>query len=197
MSERRNFWMRWRVRLGYPLAILYWILARPTPHSIVYGCVIAAFGLIVRGLAAGHLSKYVDLATTGPYAATRNPLYFGSGLLATAFAVAGRSWVAGILIAIYFVIVYTAVMRREEEEMRERFGPVYEEYSARVPFFFPRPPHPRAAIPGAHGPASKHFSWELYLRNREYQALIGTLLAMVAVWARTYVPLTVPTILRH
>jgi Phospholipid methyltransferase len=189
--------MRWRVALGYPLAVIYWLLARPTPHSIVYGGLIAAFGLIIRALAAGHLVKYQELATSGPYAATRNPLYFGSALLAAGFGFAGRSWIAGGLLAIYFAVVYAAVIRNEEQEMRARFGAVFDEYAARVPIFFPRPPHPRSGPlePGKAEP--KPFSWELYLRNREYQAFIGTVLCLGAVWLRTYAPIVLPPILRH
>ena len=197
MSERRNAWMRWRVRLGYPLAVIYWILARPTPHSIVYGGVIAAFGLIIRALAAGHLVKYQELATTGPYASTRNPLYFGSALLAAGFAVAGRSWIGGGLILIYFAVVYYAVMINEEQELRARFGTLYDEYAARVPLFFPQPPHPHSLPPGADEPAARRFSWEQYLRNREYQALVGTVLALAAVWLRTYAHFVLPAFLRH
>ncbi|HUO33434.1 MAG TPA: isoprenylcysteine carboxylmethyltransferase family protein [Candidatus Acidoferrum sp.] len=197
MSEQRKFWMRWRVRLGYPLAIIYWVLARPTPHSIVYGGVIAAFGLIIRALAAGHLVKYRELATSGPYSSTRNPLYLGSALLAIGFGVAGRSWIAGVLMAAYFIVVYSAVMRNEEEDLRARFGAVYEEYAARVPLFFPKPPHPQAMPSGANPAHTQGFSWELYFRNREYQALVGTALALAAVWLRTYAHVALPSILRH
>ncbi|HTV59324.1 MAG TPA: isoprenylcysteine carboxylmethyltransferase family protein [Verrucomicrobiae bacterium] len=197
MSERRNFWMRWRVRLGYPLAIIYWILARPTPHSIVYGGLIAAFGLIIRALAAGHLVKYQELATSGPYAATRNPLYFGSSLLAAGFAIAGRSWIGGGLIAVYFGVVYYAVMRNEEQELRAKFGAIFDEYASRVPLFFPRPPHTHSAQRKSDDPSAKEFSWAQYLRNRETQALVGTVLALTAVWLRTYAPIALPGFLRH
>lgn len=189
--------MRWRVALGYPLAVIYWVLARPTPHSIVYGGLIAAFGLIIRALAAGHLVKYQELATSGPFAATRNPLYFGSALLAMGFGFAGRSWIAGGLIAVYFAVVYSAVIRNEEEELRARFGAVFDEYAARVPIFFPRPPHPHHGPPEPGKPEAQPFSWERYLRNREYQALIGTVLALGAVWLRTHAPIALPAILRH
>ena len=83
--------MRWRVRVGYPVAVLYWVLARPTLRSIVFGIALGAFGLAIRALAAGHLWKDQELAVTGPYASTRNPLYLGSALLAAAFAIAGNS----------------------------------------------------------------------------------------------------------
>src|ERR1700730_1876350 len=133
MSRPRSFFMRWRVRLAYPLALAFWLLAVPTVRSIVIGAMVAAFGLFIRGVAAGHLRKDQELATTGPYARTRNPLYLGSAFLAAGFAVAGRSWLAGALVAVYFAIFYYVVMRNEEEDLRARFGAVYNQYAARVP----------------------------------------------------------------
>jgi protein-S-isoprenylcysteine O-methyltransferase Ste14 len=99
VSRPRSFWMRWRVRVAYPLAFVFWVLAAPTPRSILLGAIIAAIGLFIRGAAAGHLRKDQELATTGPYARTRNPLYLGSAFLAAGFVVAGRSWWAGALVA--------------------------------------------------------------------------------------------------
>ena len=49
-------------------------------------------GLVIRALASGHLQKNEQLATAGPYAYTRNPLYLGSLILAIGFALASRSW---------------------------------------------------------------------------------------------------------
>lgn len=185
MSERK-FWMRWRVRAGYLVGVLYWLLARPTPHSIVYGGILAAFGLLVRGIASGHLRKDRELAVTGPYACTRNPLYLGSALLAAGFIVAGHSWIAGILVAAYFAIFYYAVMRNEEEDLRARFGAAFAEYAARVPLFFPRAPkHP--IEPTASASESGRFSSAQYMRNREYKALIGTAVGLGIMWLRMWV----------
>ena len=91
IKQSRKFWMRWRVRLGYPVAVIFCVLARSTPRSIVIGGIVAAFGLLVRGAASGHLHKDEELATTGPYATTRNPLYLGSAFLSVGFIVAGNS----------------------------------------------------------------------------------------------------------
>jgi protein-S-isoprenylcysteine O-methyltransferase Ste14 len=184
-AQPRKFWMRWRVRIGYPVAVLYWLLAKPTHHWIAMGAAVAGFGILIRAIAAGHLSKDRELATAGPYARTRNPLYLGSAFLAAGFAIAGHSWYAGSLIAIYFAVFYYAVMRNEEEDLRARFGIVFDEYAAKVPLFLPdffgsgytQAPETKSTHP---------FSWELYRRNREYKALIGTLAALAAVWLRMY-----------
>lgn len=178
--------MRWRVRAGYPVAVLFWIFARPSYRSIGLGAIIAAFGLIIRGLAAGHLQKDRELATSGPYAVTRNPLYFGSALLAGGFAIAGGSWADGAMVIAYFAVFYYAVMRNEEEDLRKRFGVAFDEYAARVPLFLPRYSTRPAAESQTKVAASKKFSWALYRRNREYKALIGSIVGLGLLWVRMW-----------
>lgn len=182
--QPRKFWARWRVRAGYLVAAVYWLFATPTSWSILIGAVIAALGLLIRGLAAGHLRKDETLATTGPYGATRNPLYFGSAFLAAGFLVAGLSWIASTIVIAYFAVFYYAVMRSEETDVRERFGAAFDEYARRVPLFVPR--FPRAAPGSEAAPPGTSFSWAQYRRNREYQALLGTLAGLAAVWLRMW-----------
>ena len=97
MSVPREAWARWRVRTGYPIALVCLWLTHPTLGSVLLGSSIALVGLLVRGYAAGHLRKNEALAETGPYARTRNPLYFGSALFAAGFIVSSRSWLAAAL----------------------------------------------------------------------------------------------------
>jgi len=173
------FWTRWRVRVGYPVAVAYLWFASPTWKSVATGGAIAALGLVVRALAAGHLRKWEGLATSGPYACTRNPLYFGSTLLAVGFAVAGHSWIGAALIAAYFAVFYPSVIKREEAELRARYGRAYEEYAARVPLFWPRI---RRQTPAP----LEQFSWPLYRRNHEYQAALGFLAGLALLILRMY-----------
>ena len=42
------------------------------------------------GWASGHISRTSGSRSTGPYAHTRNPLYFGSFLIAAGFAIAAH-----------------------------------------------------------------------------------------------------------
>lgn len=178
--------MRWRVRTGYFLAVVYWLLATPSARSIFLGGIVALLGLLIRGAASGYLRKYESLSTTGPYALTRNPLYFGSGFLALGFAIAGDSWAAGILVMAYFGIFYYQVMRNEESDLRQRYGAVFDDYAARVPLFFPRSRRMSSTSPG-EGRARGSFSWPQYLRNREYKALVGTLAGLGIVWLRMWI----------
>lgn len=174
---------RWRVRIGYPVAIVCIVLARPSPLTLACGAVLAMMGLLIRAAAAGHLRKHQALATAGPYAWTRSPLYFGSLFLAAGFLLAAASWIAALVVAVYLAIFYPGVMRREEEELRAEYGAAFEDYARRVPRFWPRPP--RGTAPDA---LRDEFSWMQYRRNREYQALVGVLVAFAILAARMLWP---------
>jgi hypothetical protein len=93
---------------------------------------------------------------------------------------------------VYFAVFYYAVMRNEEEELRERYGSAFEEYAARVPLFFPRSFDSHSGIGARASPPAKEFSWSQYRRNREYQTLIGTIAALGFVWLRVWLPVWVP-----
>src|SRR4029077_18082346 len=169
-----------RVRLGYPLAIIVLVLAHPTPQSILYGALVGIIGLLVRAMAAGHLHKQSVLTVTGPYAYTRNPLYFGSAILTLGAAIATHSWISAILLLGYFALFYSIVMRREERELRFHHGPAFDEYARAVPLFFPRltPANLTGSREGA-------FSFAQYKKNHEYRAAVGfllLLLALLAIW---------------
>ena len=81
---------RARVPLGFLVGGLYLFFARANPVTLGIGAAIAFVGVLIRAWAAGHIVKNSQLATTGPYAHVRNPLYFGSFLLAAGFAIAAH-----------------------------------------------------------------------------------------------------------
>jgi protein-S-isoprenylcysteine O-methyltransferase Ste14 len=170
-----DFFARWRVRLGYLLAIVAFCLARPSLRSICLGALVGAVGLAIRAYAAGYLHKQEILTVTGPYARTRNPLYFGSAILMIGAALAMNSWWVAALLVAYFALVYSMVMRREEMELRRQHGGAFDAYAARVPLFLPR----LLAKPGPPAAARGGFSWGQYRKNHEYQAAIGFLLLLM------------------
>lgn len=178
MTSATNFWIRWRVRIGYPVAVVYLALSRPTQKWLVVGGAIGVLGLAIRAWAAGHLRKHQALAVGGPYAFTRNPLYFGSVILAGGFMVAGRSVWATIVVAAYLALFYPAVMKREEGELQAHYGEDFQRYVSRVPLFWPRFSRAASDID------ADRFSTGLYRKNREYQAAIGFVLGLLVLWAR-------------
>ena len=168
---------RIRVPLGFVFAVLYLWLAKPTVESLLIGAGLVIPGLAIRGLASGHLQKNEQLATGGPYAYTRNPLYLGSLILSVGFALAARSWwIVGGIVLLFFVI-YLPVIRSEENFLRERF-PQFDEYAREVPSLLPRV--------SRFGKRSGSFSWDLYWKHREYNATLGAVAIMAALLAKLW-----------
>jgi protein-S-isoprenylcysteine O-methyltransferase Ste14 len=162
-----------RLPLGFLFAALYMYFARPSPLTFAVGVAIAFVGLLIRGWASGHIVKNDRLATTGPYAHTRNPLYFGSFLIGAGFAIAGR-WPLLVLVIAFFVLIYWPTMEKERSFVRGRFPAEYDEYERNVPAFVPRPsPWRQASVPEA-----EPFSFSLYLRHKEWRAALGFVAAV-------------------
>src|SRR5690349_18382569 len=168
-----------RVPMGFIFAVAYLWFAHPTWSWVVPGTVLVAAGLAVRATAAGHIRKNQELATTGPYAYTRNPLYLGSVLIAAGFVLAARNpWIA-LAALIMFLATYIPQIQVEEAYLRSAFSN-YSDYATHVPRLLPRftPYRGQAALsPGAGG---ARFSPELYRRHREYQATLGSVLMIGA-----------------
>ena len=168
---------RSRVPLGFVFAAAYFWFARPTWLSLITGFAIAAAGILVRALASGHIRKNSALATTGPYAYTRNPLYLGSIIIALGFIVAARNLWIGLAAIAMFAFIYLPVIAAEEKYLRSAF-PGYDAYAGHVPRFLPRltPYRPGTAADEEAG----GFSSDLYLRHREYNAAVGSVLMLGA-----------------
>jgi len=175
-----------RLPLGFILGISYLIFARPTPLTLAVGGTIALIGVIVRGWASGHISKNERLATTGPYAHTRNPLYFGSFLIAAGFAIAAH-WALLLLVVAFFVLIYAPTMQRERANISERFPQAYETYAANVPAFVPRPTPWRATHPNGGDDGDGGFSFDLYMKHGEWKA--GLTYVLVMVWLTWHRPI--------
>ena len=175
MSSWQTIARRIRVPLGFLFAAAYIWLARPTFRSIVAGSCISLIGLLIRAVASGHVTKNEQLTTSGPYAYTRNPLYFGSLVLAAGFAIASLSWWVALIAAAMFFAIYVPVIRSEEAFLHEHF-PEFDEYASHVPRLFPRlRPYESSAAT---------FSWDLYWKHREYNAALGTTFMIAAMAAK-------------
>jgi protein-S-isoprenylcysteine O-methyltransferase Ste14 len=152
---------RLRVPLGFVFGIVAVWLSHPTWNSLACGTTIAVIGEAVRVWAAGHLEKGREVTVSGPYALTRHPLYAGSILIGIGLAIASASMVVSMLVLAYLAITLTAAIRTEEAHLTEKFGAAYPEYRA-----------------GRTATASRAFSVSRAMRNREYRALIGLVLAI-------------------
>ncbi len=162
-----DFVQRLRVVCGFLLLVTFAWLCRPSTLSLSIGLPVAVLGLLLRGWAAGHLAKDRDLATSGPYAYIRNPLYDGTLTAALGIVIASRSIGLAIIFTAVFFLVYLPAVELEEQHLREIF-PDYEVYGNTVSRFLPAT---------KWSGASKSFSWALYRKNEEYKAALGFLIA--------------------
>jgi protein-S-isoprenylcysteine O-methyltransferase Ste14 len=171
---------RWRVSLGFACAALFFLLGRPRPLTLIVGGLAALPGLALRAWATGHLRKNDALATTGPYAYTRNPLYLGSMVIGLGFTIAAGRLILGLVFAALFLGIYVPVIRVEAKTLDELFGRDYQDYAVAVPIFLPR------VIAYRAGAAATKYDPALYRRYREYQAAIGLIVAWLLLAIKWY-----------
>jgi protein-S-isoprenylcysteine O-methyltransferase Ste14 len=167
---------RYRVPAGWLLGVIVLVLARPTTRSVLLGLPLALVGEAVRVWASGHIEKTERLATGGPYAHARHPLYVGSVLLALGVAVASASvWVV-LAVAAYFLAFFPAVIREESDFLARKFPEEYMTWAAEVPSFWPR------VTPA--GPRSSRFTWSRVSRNREWRTAFALFAITALIYAR-------------
>lgn len=162
---------RMRVPLGFVFAIVFLVFAKPLPIFMAIGGIVAIIGLLIRAWSSGHIRKNKDLAISGPYAHTRNPLYLGSFLLGLGFCIASSVWWLGLIFIVLYLGIYFPVMNVEARDLTAMFGKSFEEYAENVPLFFPRLT--------AYAKSDLKFDLNLYLKYREYRAGLGLLIAWV------------------
>lgn len=158
---------RWRVRAGSLSFLVCLVLSKPTWRSIAIGAAVSLAGLAVRAWAAGHLKKEKELAISGPYRYSRNPLYLGNLILGVSLAVGANTLPVAIIFAVYFLVFYPIIILTERERMKTLFPEKYKEYIKHVPLFFPfrKPLACEEKI---------RFSWAQYRANRELRAALGS-----------------------
>ena len=159
---------RLRVPSGFLIVIVFAWFSRPTAESLWVGLPFALCGLAIRAWAEGCLEKNQQLATGGPYAYTRNPLYIGTLLVAAGLVIASRSVGLGLLFTAVFALVYLPVIQLEEQHLRRLF-PEYQRYAEEVPMLWPRI---------AAAPRRDAFRFSQYRKNQEYQAALGLALGI-------------------
>jgi len=156
-------------------------LARPRPWSLVGGLALGLLGEALRIWASGHIEKTRVLATGGPYAHTRNPLYLGSTLMAAGIVLASASPWAALAGAVYFLAFYPSAIRGEAAFLASRFPDTFAPWAREVPAFVPR------LTPG--GSRASRFAWARVGLNREWRTLMAVPLALLLLWARgRYLP---------
>ena len=122
---------------------------------------LVVIGLALRFWAAGSAGTHThsaaiegpQLATGGPYAFARNPIYLGSMILGLGMVgLIGDPWLLPLYFAA-FAALYAIIIPAEERFLARTFGAQYAAYCAAVPRFIPR------VSPWA-GKTERLFHWE-------------------------------------
>ncbi|MBR1487035.1 MAG: isoprenylcysteine carboxylmethyltransferase family protein [Synergistaceae bacterium] len=104
---------------------------------IILGSLWRCWAVGFIGLYRGENVKAEKLATTGPYALMRNPLYFGNFLIGLGWAIIAGLYAVIIFIVSFYFLYNVAIIPHEEKFLRTEFGLEYEYYCQRVKRFFP------------------------------------------------------------
>ncbi|MDX8382493.1 MAG: isoprenylcysteine carboxylmethyltransferase family protein [Ghiorsea sp.] len=146
MTENKNieltayegFFYHNRPRITGLAALIVIVLAQPSVTSVLWGSLLVILGEAGRTWALGYIDKDAALATGGPYAFTRNPLYVFNLTMCLGFCVMGNQLYPALAALLIFFWNYIVIIDIEARRMISMFGDDYAEWSKHVPLFIPR-----------------------------------------------------------
>ena len=161
------------------LMVLFGALVALTGQT--FRVAVIGYAYIKRGGKEGKVYAD-DLVIRGFYAHVRNPMYVGNFLIAV-----GISLVYGAPSVYYFIIpfftfVYLSIVTAEENFLRGKFGPAYEEYERNVPRFIPNFKGLSETLKGFR------YDWKRALR-KDYGTMFGTLFGIlfILIWKNYWI----------
>jgi protein-S-isoprenylcysteine O-methyltransferase Ste14 len=164
-----------RLLLAWGSIPILLLCAHMNDRSFRWGAVLMILGELIRFWALGFVEKKGQkLATSGPYAFVRNPLYVGNFFLGLGVVVIVWNWVILALFLVGFLGIYAGTIRGEEKHLQAMFGKPYEDYCKNVPSFLPRLT-PYAA------PEKGSFLWSRIVKHHEYITVAGVLLVLTLI----------------
>jgi protein-S-isoprenylcysteine O-methyltransferase Ste14 len=155
---------------------------RPEPVNLLAGGSLVALGSVLRTWGAGHLVKNDRLTVTGPYAHLRHPLYAGTLLVGSGFAVIAGGALSVFLLALlmpwFFLMYFPRKERIESARLEALYGAQFAGYREAVPALIPllRAWRPATGQGEAFDDLARTWTRDRYLDNNE----LGTLIALIA-----------------
>jgi protein-S-isoprenylcysteine O-methyltransferase Ste14 len=138
---------RYRQILGIALLLVLTLLGAPLQMLWVWGSALVVLGELVRLWASGHVKKDKLLATGGPYAFVRHPLYVGNFLISMGICLASGLWWSAPVMILFWLAFYPPAIRSEDSKLHRLFGASWEEWSRVTRALIPR----ARPYPGAQG----------------------------------------------
>ncbi len=172
----RMFFVRYRLLMGYILAILFVIFVKPEKKLFIPAIIVSVAGEALRTWASGYIHKDKVLARDGPYSFVRNPLYLGSFLVGLGISLLG-GWIWVMIFVVFFLVTYTNLILYEEEKLEKIFGEEFIQYRESVPRLFPDPRKFRRG-------GDYDFSLAMK-KHREWQTWLGIFSIFVILFIKT------------
>jgi protein-S-isoprenylcysteine O-methyltransferase Ste14 len=148
-----------------PLFLLFDASRLPSLPARIAFIAIAAAGAGLRVWCTGfrtwayRSSGARHLMTAGPYAIARHPIYVANVLIAMPFFLASGLWWLSLAFAAWYGLTHLAIVIREDEILRDRYGEEWVRYAGQVRRFLPR------ITP--YAPRRGDFSWEPVRKGME------------------------------
>ncbi|MDD3628106.1 MAG: isoprenylcysteine carboxylmethyltransferase family protein [bacterium] len=177
MSFFKKAFKKIRTKLGFLAAVILVLFsAESVPvRLLIPGLVLIVIGELIRLWSAGHLKKTKEITCSGPYKYTRNPLYIGSFFILIGFLIMLQNWIIAVVIFPLFLIIYPLTIKKEERHLLEKFGDDFQRYMESVPRIIP-------ILKAGEFSSEDKFNFQLMLKNREYQGVLGALGLTLILW---------------
>lgn len=168
-----------RQGIGLLLVAVCAHFAKPTAYMVSIGLTLAVLGQLFRIYAAGFIHKNKQLATNGPYALVRHPLYLGNFMILIGFALAAANLYVWIAVGLFFLIWYPAAIAYEDSKLERIFEDEWRSWSKNI----------RALIPGRFRFKDlKTDGWDTYqslIRNGELPISLYLISCGIWLWVVT------------
>lgn len=129
---------RSRQLVGIAFLIVLTIAGAPIADMYYWGVGVAVLGIAVRLWASGHVKKDRVLATTGPYAYVRHPLYVGNNLITVGFCLASGLWWSFFVWIALALFYYPQTIAHEDKVLARLFPGQWEEWARETQALTPR-----------------------------------------------------------
>jgi len=185
MDKHKISFTRIRLLVGITFASIYLIVSKPSLLVLyVIGAELAIFGEVIRIWSTGYIRKNKLLCSAGPYGYLRHPLYLGSFFIGLGFCVIAinpqvivNTIIIFVLFFSLFIFIYNTAIKKEEENLIKTFGNEYVRYKEVVPSIIPR-------LRPYYEDNLVRFSWSLFLKNKEYNAVIGVCILLIIAYIK-------------
>ena len=118
LDPRRLQFKKLRLLLAWLGGIFLLLNSHISDESFRWGVPLVILGELIRILASGYLEKKgTKLATAGPFAYVRNPLYVGNFFLGLGFVVMSHNLINVAIFLSGFFLLYRGTIRNEEARL--------------------------------------------------------------------------------